>query len=578
MKPTRLTLRLTVSLMALDLLATCEYVWLASQSPQLANGASIPIATILLLARLLIVYQQLSRWVGPTERILAPHIAEHAASRTQHSVDALLVADNLLQLAPLRLALLVSGLWTGSALAMAAYSASGLDFLEGLRLSVGNILCAAGLGLGLGALAYPGTEWLLVDPANATSRLARARKVVLQRPERWLVKRMLSIFVCVTTSSGLVIASATAITSSAQYNRADATLLSLTTLSVLLILDACWAGASAAVVARGILKELVSASAATRRLAERGDLSQMELLPSAYCDELGGLIESVNEVIGTMSSMADAATRIAAGTLGTEILGNGELPTALRGVSSRVSSVVVETRETSAELASAATEISAAAQELEVASASQASGMIEIAQTMDSLSKSAAHVSDAVQGVAQNAERTLHNTEQMVSRIDSLSMHANRIGDILEVIREIANQSDLLALNGSLEATRVGEAGRGFALVAGEMRRLAERVTASVQDVKKLVADIRESGASTVVATEESKKLAEATAGAARSITLVTQQQRSSTEQVNQSVRALSEIVEQAALATTQTRASAEGLKVFADRLAHLVIGFELAK
>jgi len=204
--------------------------------------------------------------------------------------------------------------------------------------------------------------------------------------------------------------------------------------------------------------------------------------------------------------------------------------------------------------------------------------MVEIAQTMESLSKSAAHVSDAVQGVAQNAERTLQNTEQMVSRIDSLSTHANRIGDILEIIREIANQSDLLALNGSLEATRVGEAGRGFSLVAGEMRRLAERVTASVQDVKKLVADIRESGASTVVATEESKKLAEATAGAARSITLVTQQQRSSTEQVNQSVRALSEIVEQAAMATTQTRSSAEGLKVFADRLSQVVMAFSITK
>ncbi len=150
--------------------------------------------------------------------------------------------------------------------------------------------------------------------------------------------------------------------------------------------------------------------------------------------------------------------------------------------------------------------------------------------------------------------------------------------ELLDVIRDIADKSDLLALNGSLEASRAGEGGHGFALVAAEMRRLAVRVTASVEDVKKLVSDVRESSSSTIMATEEGRRLARATTEAARSITLVSQQQRSGTEQVSQSVRGLTDVVTQAAAATSQTRTSAQGLKRQADLLSDLVRKFEVAE
>src|SRR5690606_9532325 len=128
--------------------------------------------------------------------------------------------------------------------------------------------------------------------------------------------------------------------------------------------------------------------------------------------------------------------------------------------------------------------------------------MTEISRTMDSLSESAAHVSEAVSGVLGNAEQTMETTDSMVERIESLSGHTGRISELLDTIRDIADKSDLLALNGSLEASRAGEGGRGFALVAAEMRRLAVRVTASVEDVKSLIADIRESSSATIMATE----------------------------------------------------------------------------
>jgi methyl-accepting chemotaxis protein len=346
---------------------------------------------------------------------------------------------------------------------------------------------------------------------------------------------------------------------------------------VFTLLVGVWAPVCAYALGRAVSKPIGKLTTIARRIVEQGDLKEIGTVAVATNDEIGVLTEKVNDVLDLMRDVSLAAHAIAKGDLRAVVDGTGELPDSFRGMLESLRGMVHQIRETSIDLASAAQEIFAASQEQEAAAASQSSAMVEISRTMDSLSESAAHVSDAVQGVLGNAERTLHNTDDMVRRIGELTSHANRIGEILEVIRDIADRSDLLALNGSLEASHAGEGGRGFALVASEMRRLAERVTASVADVKKLVSDIRDSGSSTVMATEESKKLAEGTTDAARQITFVTQQQRSGTEQVSQSIKGIADVVSQAVSATSQTRTSAQGLKTQADRLSALVKRFELS-
>jgi methyl-accepting chemotaxis protein len=346
---------------------------------------------------------------------------------------------------------------------------------------------------------------------------------------------------------------------------------------VFALIVALWAPLCAVILGRAVSSPIERLTRAAREVVEEGKQSEMAALPVARNDEVGVLTDRFNDLLDLMRTLSSAAGSIAKGNLRVEIQGKGELPDAFRGMLGSLSGMVHQISETSVELGSAATEIFAASQEQEAAAASQSSAMEEISRTMDSLSESAAHVSEAVRGVLSNAERTLDNTDGMVRRITELSAHAGRIAEILEVIREIADKSDLLALNGSLEANRAGEQGHGFALVASEMRRLAERVTASVQDVKRLVSDIRESGSTTVMATEESKRLAQGTTEAARQITFVTQQQRSGTEQVSQSVKGISDVVTQTVAATAQTRTSAERLKAQADRLTDLVRRFETA-
>lgn len=345
---------------------------------------------------------------------------------------------------------------------------------------------------------------------------------------------------------------------------------------VFTVLVLIWAPVCAYALGRAVARPIAHLTQLARRIVEQGDLKEIGTAAVANNDEIGVLTDKVNDVLDLMRGVSEAAHAIAKGDLRAIVAGTGELPDSFRGMLESLRGMVQQIRETAVDLAAAATQIFAASQEQEAAAASQSSAMLEISRTMDSLSESAAHVSEAVQGVLGNAERTLHNTDDMVRRIGELTSHANRIGEILEVIRDIADRSDLLALNGSLEASHAGEGGRGFALVASEMRRLAERVTASVSDVKKLVSDIRDSGSSTVMATEESKKLAEGTTDAARQITFVTQQQRSGTEQVSQSIKGIADVVSQAVSATTQTRSSAQGLKSQADRLSALVKRFEL--
>ena len=124
---------------------------------------------------------------------------------------------------------------------------------------------------------------------------------------------------------------------------------------------------------------------------------------------------------------------------------------------------------------------------------------------------------------------------------------------MVEVIDEIADRSDLLALNAALEGAKAGEAGRGFSIVAAEMRRLAENVMESTKEIKNLITEIRESTHAAKEASDGNKREAsegeklggaamtsvtgilsgiQETSDAARVIHLATQQQRTATEQV----------------------------------------------
>jgi methyl-accepting chemotaxis protein len=328
------------------------------------------------------------------------------------------------------------------------------------------------------------------------------------------------------------------------------------------------------VVAFVVIRPIRRMTQVALRIAE-GDLSPPELRVGAR-DEIGRMAQAFERMLHSLRELAAAADRIAAGNLTGTIGVDGQLAESFNRMIGAHKAVVRQISEASTQLAGAAVQLHAAAQQQEASAAQQSSGAEEVSRTMESLLESAAHIYESTRGVLSNAEQTLQTSDVTAKKIAELNGHTGRIGEILEVIREIADRSDLLALNASLEGTRAGEAGRAFSLVANEMRRLAERVTASVESIKSLVADVRASGSSTILSTEEARKLAENTTEAARRITLVTQQQRSGTEQVSESMRDISDVLAQSVRAAQQTRASAEHLKGQAEELAEVVSRFRL--
>jgi methyl-accepting chemotaxis protein len=306
-----------------------------------------------------------------------------------------------------------------------------------------------------------------------------------------------------------------------------------------------------------------------------GDLSQGEL-PHAGKDEVGQMAAAFNQMLHSLRTLAEAADRMARKDLRGRIELEGQVADAYNRMIVGQRGVVREIGGAAVELTTAAAKIYGAAQQQEAAAAQKATAVEDVSRTMQSLLESASHIADSARGVLANAERTKDTTEVMGKRLGELWGHTSRISELLEVIRDIADRSDLIALNASLEATRAGESGRAFALLAGEMRRLAERVTAQVADVKSLLADVRVSGSATMDAMKEGRKLAEGTTESARQITLVTQQQRSATEQVLEGMRHISSVLGDSVAAAHETRASAGALKQQADKLSEVVGEFAL--
>lgn len=278
---------------------------------------------------------------------------------------------------------------------------------------------------------------------------------------------------------------------------------------------------------------------------------------------------------------------------------------------------VREMNEAALRLSSSANQVLAASTQHETSSTEQAAAIHETTATMEELKHASAQIAENAGAVARVAEETLGAARagrgaiaefiQAMQQIRSdgiavadsiakLSKRVERIGTVVEVIDEIADRSDLLALNAALEGSRAGEAGKGFSIVAAEMRRLAENVLDSTKEIKSLITEIREATANagsaadaSKVATESGEKLGavaaqavegilagvQETSDAARVINLATQQQRTATEQVVASMAEIEDVTRQTTQASKQATGASAELSQLAGRLAELIKRFK---
>jgi methyl-accepting chemotaxis protein len=182
------------------------------------------------------------------------------------------------------------------------------------------------------------------------------------------------------------------------------------------------------------------------------------------------------------------------------------------------------------DIVSSASEIAASVEQQERTSSQQAASVSETSTTMDELgasSRQSAEQAEAAAAGAQQAlvlaeggtqavERSLEGMTELRERVDAiadqilrLSEQTSQIGGISGLVSDLANQTNMLALNAAVEAVRAGDHGRGFAVVSGEIRKLADQSKKSAEKINALVADIQTAINSTVMVTDEGTKKVE---------------------------------------------------------------------
>lgn len=310
-----------------------------------------------------------------------------------------------------------------------------------------------------------------------------------------------------------------------------------------------------------------------------GDFSTTVTVSSK--DELGELARGINSMGDYLRDMAVVASRIAAGDLQAKVntrSENDSFGKTLEKMIETLRGIVTQVREAVLQINSAAVEMMASSEQHSKGAAEQASAVEEALRTIRQLIDANGQISATSQSVFGNAERTQTNNDLVAERIGKLITHTERITEILVVIKDIANKSELLALNAGLEGIKAGEAGKGFSLVAQEMQRLAESVMSAVDNIKSLTADVRASSSAAVMATEEGTKLARDTTGSAERIGLIIRQQQLSMENVSTAISDVARVAREIASGAAQSLEALRGLRAHAERQSGLIAHFKLQR
>ncbi len=325
-----------------------------------------------------------------------------------------------------------------------------------------------------------------------------------------------------------------------------------------------------------------------------------------------------------LRALSEDATRIAQGEVRTPRFIPAEdevwaVSAAFTRMQAQLAQALVQLQRAGLQISSTTEQLVATSADQESGAGEQAISLNETRATTEELARSAQQIAvnaesvsamaETTFGAAQSGQRSaaaflaaMHrmkgDNQAIADAVVRLNKRVQQIGKVVEFINEIADKSDLLALNAELEGTKAGEPGRGFSLVAAEMRRLAENVLSSTLAIERLIDEIRDATQAAVMATEAGLKttergaslaaqvdsslglileLARQTSHAVRSISLATQQQQTGTDQLAAAMGDILRVTEENAEATQQMVAANTDLSALARDLKATVQRFRVA-